>query len=156
MNHEYYPRTVDVDVEMGNWSTANRDQVIGTFALGPCVGLALHDTKSEMGFIGHTMGGEIRTLEDLVSEVMNQGVLPQNLRAWFSGGEIFEWNGDLGYEEIREDAVALLEGIGMTKDHITESWVDTQDGSADMILVCSTGICVIEHHFDDPFDFEDD
>lgn len=146
MTYEYDPNSVEVDVEveMGDWEQAASPQLIGTYGLGPCVGLALYSPAEQAGFLAHTMGRELLTVTDMLEKVSARGFESASLRAWLSGGgRTMELDGGKYYEEIRQDAVGLLTNIGIVKRNIEEIWVG-DDQSADIILDCSTGVCSID------------
>lgn len=135
----------DIEVNMGEWKRVAGDQVIGTFGLGPCIGLAVYDPSEGVGFMAHTAAMELYTVRAMLDRVAKDGLQPDQLQAWLSGGDIIEFEGGSYYETIREDAHAILIARGLLEKNIAMSWVE-DEGLADMTLDCGTGICTISHH----------
>jgi hypothetical protein len=133
----------DIKVEMGEWATARDGQFMETVGLGPCVGLALYDPASRVGYMAHTCGPEIRTIIELLDAAAMDIATATKIKAWLSGGQLdceHDVPGEpVYYPTIREDILALLSGFGIQTKNLQVNWVDDLNQMAHICLDSGTG-----------------
>ena len=132
----------DIEVGMGEWAEARRGEVIKTGGLGPCVGVAIFDPNQRVGYIAHTIGPEIDTIESLFKELVIKAKNTSKLKAWVTGGYTIE--NEEYYPEFRDDVCKMFAEFGITQKNLEIKWVENDGQYANLTLDCRTGEGKIE------------
>ena len=130
----------DVLVEMGEWAQVHGEQVIGTQGLGPCIGLAIYDPTLHIGYMAHTLGSELGTIDTLLDHVSGQGCSVSDFKAWLGGAELDTDEETSAYiTDIREGAIWRVQAAGIVADQVEVTWLENSDEMMSMVLDCATG-----------------
>src|SRR5687768_11086484 len=80
------PAEPDIEVGMGEWNQAAGGETIGTFGVATCIGAAVYNSETGVGYVGHTMGTVLDALEQISEDLQTSGANPKNVRIWLTGG----------------------------------------------------------------------
>ncbi len=130
-----------VVVATSHWESGDSDTLLDTRGLTWCVGIAIHDSRSRIGHLLHSVGP--KTEESMVNEFFNSALTltddPKNLSAWVRG------NHTLGHASGERDKLVRM-GRAFVESSIADAGildpnVDIRwgDNSIDMVLDCSNG-----------------
>ena len=74
-------------VEINEWVPGESGTVLATYALVPCIGLAIHDRRIRFGHMGHWVAPEEKpeSVDSMIQSALQTATPPHQLQAWQRG-----------------------------------------------------------------------
>lgn len=144
-----------VEVGVDEWRRSDGQGLLGTESLDPCIGVAIWDSATGVGHMGHFFAGGThhtdRGMREFLESVRASTSDPATLKVWVRGGrssyegiEFFDTTHeqeDIFMAAARQDALDSLDTIGVTDDtdNLDVRWARQDEAYTDMELDCSNG-----------------
>jgi len=142
LSHDFDPAyEADVVVEQGDWAQARDGQVIATSGVMTCVAAAIYDSRRGAGYMAHTEGIALGSLEGALAAAVREGGDPAALHIWLTGDAPLTKKFEDYNAESRRVAVEMLTSAGVQNANIEAAWLDQPSQLADLVLDCRTGEC---------------
>ena len=131
----HYQETV---VDQNDWRSA-RGTTLATYALLPCIGVAVYDSQNRTGHMGHwSSPEEADDVEPMITSILQTSTQPSHLRAWLRGGAVDPEDQEYSAAVVTARAF-MVDRLGATGIIYCDTRWSEQPLSVDMWLHCSSG-----------------
>jgi len=152
--HEVASFYESIEVQMDSWDIGKEGQLLATSGLGTCTGVAIYDPLTHTGHMAHLASplADRDLMEAMLESVRQNSTTESQLKAWVRGcseGEDEDLLADVAAD--RNYVLDSLGELGILDDSLDVNWLESPEGSVDMALNCSSGVCetITEDYLDD-------
>lgn len=132
---------LDVEVDMNEWGEASSPQVIGTTALGPCIGVIVYDRVNKDAHVGHFTSPALRCADKFLEVLKEKYSDKLGLQVYLGGAAPIPEDGM--EEENKESILNNLKKLGFEDDQIYSEWLKPGTNTV-MSIDTSTGKVVYD------------
>lgn len=125
-------------VPTSHWEPGDPGTLLDTRGLTWCTGIAVHDSKTKIGHLLHSVGP--KTEESMVYDFFNSVLVqtddPENLHAWVRGNHALSISQNKVAQVGRAFVKSCISNAGIPDSNVDVRW---GDNGIDMVLDCSSG-----------------
>ena len=140
-----------IEVGMSEWKIARPGTLLLTEGLGPCIGLAIYNSKRKIAAMGHYPAASYTTnvIASNVRKFLTNSSI-EDIKVYIRGGYLFR---DYNVIADREAMIDILQQAGLNESQIDILWTENPDDFAAMNIDPKDGKFnyIIANEFDGQF-----
>ncbi|MDQ3123762.1 MAG: hypothetical protein M3Q14_03720 [bacterium] len=151
MAEQYNPPQESIEVSQDEWVAAAQGEYLTTEGIGPCIGLAIYDPVSKVGYLGHFAAVSIspEPFKNMLQTAISEAERPDLMRVHISGGlkmPLLEGENPINITSLSDRSYALLcIGRHFEEAQVVIRWLEGEEVGT-MEIDCATGVCDIITH----------